>query len=65
MKLITPSLPKNATEYDRIFAAISDITGRILKSVVCESNKYCFKCFDDTIHIIDMKIVDDFIIDTK
>jgi len=60
MKFITPTLPINASKEDKIFAAISDFTGRILTSVVCESNKYCFKCADGSIHTIDKKTIDEF-----
>ena len=58
--LITPTLPINASNEDKVFAAISDFTGRILVSVVSEVNCYCFKCADGTIHIINKQVIDDF-----
>jgi hypothetical protein len=57
---ITPTLPINASNEDRVFAAISDFTGRILVSVVSEANRYCFKCADGTIHTIDKQTIDEF-----
>ena len=60
MRFITPTLPTNATKEDKIFAAISDFTSRILVSVVSESDKYCFKCADGSIHTIDKKVINEF-----
>ena len=57
---ITPTLAINASIEDRIFAAISDFTGRILVSVISEANRYCFKCADGSIHTIDKKTIDEF-----
>ena len=57
---ITPTLPSNASNEDKVFAAISDFTGRILVSVVSEANRYCFKCSDGSIHTIDKKTIDEF-----
>ena len=60
MTFITPTLPKSASDEDKVFAAISDFTGRILSSVVSEAKKYCFKCADGTIHTICKKTIDEF-----
>lgn len=57
---ITPTLPINASNEDRVFTAISDFTGRILVSVVSEAKRYCFKCADGTIHTIDKQTIDEF-----
>lgn len=59
---LSDTLSKSASNDDRIFAAISDITGKQIVSVVSEASKYCFKCFDGSIGTIDMGFVNDFAI---
>lgn len=60
MRFITPTLPNNASNEDKVFAAISDLTCNVLVSVVTEANRYCFKCADGSIHTIDKKTINDF-----
>ena len=57
---LSPSLPASASNEDKVFAAISDFTGRILVSVNAEAKRYCFKCADGTIHTIDKQTIDEF-----
>jgi hypothetical protein len=60
MRFITPTLPTTATKEDKVFAAISDFTGKMLVSVIAEANRYCFKCVDNSIHVIDKRTIDEF-----
>lgn len=60
MFFLSPTLPASATDADKVFAAISDFTGRILVSVVNEANRYCFQCADGSIHTIDRQTIDEF-----
>lgn len=57
---LSPTLPASASNEDKVFAAISDFTGRILVSVNAEAKCYCFKCADGSIHTIDKQTIDDF-----
>jgi hypothetical protein len=52
-------LSKSASNDDKINAFIQDMTGKFIVSVVSESNKYCYKCFDGTIGVIDMDFAND------
>ena len=54
------TLPASASKEDKVFAAIQDIVGKQIVSVVDEASKYCFKCFDGEIKTIDMDFVNDF-----
>jgi hypothetical protein len=50
---------KSLSNEDKVFLAIQSICGKQVSSLVDESNKYCFKCFDGSVNVIDRNFVND------
>lgn len=56
---LSSSLSSSASNDDRVFAFIQDTVGKQIVSVVSEAKRYCYKCFDGTIGVIDADFVND------
>jgi len=60
-KLLSPTLPKTASEEDKIFAAVPDITGKHVVSVAEEAKVFSVKFFSGELDTICKDVVNEFV----